>query len=498
MRSIDINPTSLIMTIKKNSSGFQTKFGGFLTLILIILSILSFFAFGRNLIFKLNPIVYTSQSWIQTPILEKSKPIIFFNIMDINAQIYMDLKRMMNYTIVQIDADGNREAAPVIYTYMETVPCKNVSFYRDNKILNFSKVFIGDDESYQCLNNNDTNLLDLQGSFGNPRSVSWAINGKMCENSTENGNFCYPKEVIEKNFESFWSQIGIFQYYIDSSNYENPVQSNFFSSVIRSSLYNSRNDYYFFTLIDYNSDNGFILESIKNYNAFTISRHESESIYTTNPQWTIRIVLTLENLTIKYQRIYEKIQKLAADIGGFIKFFGLLFSFINMKYGKINILNYILDLYKPHNNTKRISHIDQNNYQKESNSKINVKKNNFININIKDINEYESKNEKDISNATKSKFDKKINQSFYLIDMNYKNMFNDLKIIDIIKFYLNCACCYNKKVKILIKVKDYLNDIFSIENVIRIIENFQSSNENKYEEIRKKCLEKILNIKENK
>ena len=38
--------------------------------------------------------------------------------------------------------------------------------------------------------------------------------------------------------------------------------------------------------------------------------------------------------------------------------------------------------------------------------------------------------------------------------------------------------------------------MFSIENVIRIVEVYKSSNENNYEEIREKCMEKIVNFKE--
>lgn len=51
-------------------------------------------------------------------------------------------------------------------------------------------------------------------------------------------------------------------------------------------------------------------------------------------------------MTIKYQRLYDKVQKLAADVGGIFKFFSIILAFISHLYGKVKIIEHIFKLFK--------------------------------------------------------------------------------------------------------------------------------------------------------
>ena len=72
-------------------------------------------------------------------------------------------------------------------------------------------------------------------------------------------------------------------------------------------LYTTRQDVYYLTLIEYYSDNGFLLDANEKYDAYSMLRKESEALYTKNPEFTLRLIITLDNLTIKYQRLYDKV-----------------------------------------------------------------------------------------------------------------------------------------------------------------------------------------------
>ena len=476
MKAIDINPATLSMSLN-NGIGFKTNFGGVLSLILGLLTLSSIFAFGRNLFYKTNPVINITQDWIQTPVLSKTKPIVFFNVMDARAQAIPEIDRMMNYSLVQIDADGNRKGPGVLYSYLNLVPCTNLDFFKEN-YRNITSYLIGDDSLYKCLNNSDPRLQDLEGSYGNVKSFSWAIVGQICKNTTENGNHCLPIETIESKLNSYRSQIGILNNYIDSSNYLEPIQFTFYSNVFRSSLYNSRQDVYYLTLIKYFSDNGFLLDDNNEFNAYSVLRHQSEALFSKNPEFTLRLIITLENLTIKYQRLYDKIQKLAADVGGIIKFLSIILAFISEIYGRVSVLEHIFKLFKTSDNLEKATPdkkcIQYDNYTSKSK--------------ISKLDASTNKDKIEINN---------LDAIMKSLRKNKNQKDDKITICDTFRFTFNCF--HSKSSKILINVDKYLIKNFNNEKLIILLEEYNevcnklSINKN---EIKRNCYEKLINCDE--
>lgn len=473
MKAIDLNGYKTSLSIN-NSNSFKTKIGGFLTILLSLLTLLSIIAFGRNLIYRTNPIVNISYNFIQTPILNKNIPFLFFNVMTSRAIEIPNLNRMIYYSLVMIDADGNRNGPKVIYTYLNLISCNETEHFQNN-VHNITNYLLSTPSLYKCVNHSDPNLQDMEGSYGNSRSVSWAIYGEICKNTTANNNFCLPRETIEKELNSYRSQIGIFNYYIDSNDYENPLKPTFYSTVFRSSLYNSRQDIYFLSLVDYYSDNGFILDSNNKMEGIVVSRQLSETLYSSNPEFTLRLIITLDNLKVKYQRLYDKVQKLAADVGGIVKFLSLIIFFINSLYGKISVMRYLLKQMTPYNiqlSKDNIKTTNKNNYFKiEQNSiqlsKIeNSKLNPTSNLNVIRLNEV-----------------RKIKE----LDTTYS-------IFDYVRFYIRCL--QNKKTKILSNIEIYLKNTLSIEKLLVILREYEDIQKSTFvnkEEIKKKCYSDIVN-----
>lgn len=72
LQSLDLEPLKFTPYIN-NSQGYKTKFGGIKTILLIMLVILSIIAFGKELFLKSNPIVISSENYINYPIINKDQ-----------------------------------------------------------------------------------------------------------------------------------------------------------------------------------------------------------------------------------------------------------------------------------------------------------------------------------------------------------------------------------------------------------------------------------------
>jgi len=57
----------------------------------------------------------------------------------------------------------------------------------------------------------------------------------------------------------------------------------------------------------------------------------------------LKVVFTLDKFQEKIERSYIKIQKVAADIGGIIKFFSLIFSFLATQYSNLRFYDYLIN-----------------------------------------------------------------------------------------------------------------------------------------------------------
>jgi len=319
MRKLDVNSGFKVNILILRDTTFRTSFGGFLSIIIFILSILYIIAFGKDIfktIIKNSPIVYLSD-YINNHTLRLEKTIFDAAIasMNLGGATITNIEKMINIDV--IIAKTNSKNNPITdYTFVNSKKCKD--YLTKEKFNEIKMRFITSEESYFSFSNNTSNL---ENTFGNPKFNIWMFQISFCKNTTENNNNCLPIEKIHKNLKEVYFQLIFSNNYIDSSDFGEPVKFNYNDMLIRSTSYSNRLDTFYLKKFDYFSDNGFILEDKIKYSGFYVNKHEFDSIPIISSNVIFKVIFTLDEFQQKIERSYIIIQKIAADIGGIIKFF---------------------------------------------------------------------------------------------------------------------------------------------------------------------------------
>ena len=233
-------------------------------------------------------------------------------------------------------------------------------------------------------------------------------------------------------------------------------------------------------------------------------------IQDTETQIILQTIITLDKFQRKIERNYIKLQKVAADVGGIIKFFSLIFSFLATEYSKIRFYDHMIRFITNEANvansnlntlnkiripiikkSKILLNRNNNNnisesklYELEKSEKIYLKKsnslpsksvleniihknfdvvqnNNFVNASKKTINcniEYFENN--------KEKVNLNINQAHFISPVDTSSLENyRLSNSFFIRRYFKCL--KNNNVKFLNHFKNYFENFFTIENLLK-------------------------------
>ena len=183
-------------------------------------------------------------------------------------------------------------------------------------------------------------------NFADSKFNMWILYVNYCKNTTENNFHCKSREEIQEIMKETYFYLTFTNFYIDSSDYQLPIKKTYTRVSIRSSASNNRRDTFHLRKFYYYSDNGLLLEDWKKHEGFFIQKHEYDILEDKNSELMLKIGFTLDKFQQKIQRSYIKIQKVAADIGGIIKFFSLIFSFLATNYSKIKLYDYFISYFK--------------------------------------------------------------------------------------------------------------------------------------------------------
>lgn len=341
MKQLDLFSFSPSLQVCKDE-GFKTNIGGVITSVISVGFLLSCFAFSRELFEKSNPFILNSLNFDATPALSKDSISFFFAPMLMGGFTIPESDKLLKMYLVMIQTDNSLQDKNLsIFTQFRLKKCLDSKQF-NNTSMNTSSFLIGDINNYYCVYPNDyEGLLDMYGSFGNPKFTIWNIKVEACTNSTENSFGCKPMEEIKTALSMFYVHFGIRNVLIDSFDYSNPLKPTFYSKLLRVSSFNSRIDTVFITPITYTTDSGFILEDSSSLESFQISRVESDSLYSDSPTSIMGIILTIENLKLKIFRGYTKVQAVAASIGGFAKFLILVLGYISKRINEMYFYKYM-------------------------------------------------------------------------------------------------------------------------------------------------------------
>lgn len=369
--------------------------------------------------------------------------------------------------------------------------------------------FIGEADTYKCLN--ESLEYDISGTFGDPKFVVWGFEVRRCVNTTENNNSCFPKELTDSRLKEFYLHLIFEGFYIDSNDFDKPVNFNYNKRIIRLGIFSSPIDIIYLRPFEYISDNGFLLEDKQYYKGFDVVNHERESIFDPESQLLYRVKFTLDNLNTKVFRIYIKIQKVAADIGGIIKFFSLILYIIGKKYSELHFYDYFIKSFvnkfkklNKYDDKQTINSIMECSSAVKSNNNLNnfTLKQNYIvfnptstdnkqeqsrngsldnsNNNLNNLNNFNVKKDLKLIEINQS-FEKESIDQLQKLSSNYV-----FEYLSLIRVYF--SCCHNKNIKYMLKMKSTLLYYLSTELLLENSEKLNIIAENL-------CEKQKLNIK---
>lgn len=341
MRRIDFIPYNPTLSIE-GYDGFKTIFGGILSIFVALSTILSIAAFSKDMIFKLNPSVISSEVYQENPSLQRSDLNIAFGIGLVGGVDFPDINRYLKFRFGIVDVDGSRINNTILYKFYNSTQCISTDLFKLNKfnITNNLSMF---KQLYYCLPDTVSNY-DIEGTYGNGKLIAYDIRLEYCSNQTLSSTDlpCVSMQQIQKFLPAFFINIVGNSYIFNPSNYDNPISPNLYSYTSRISALASRQITMYYKLIDFVSDEGFILESRQQQKSFFFDNLESDSVSDSNPAYILRTIITVKSVKVLILRTYTKIQKVASDVGGVIKFIMTVASFLNHLYGKSKFMSYII------------------------------------------------------------------------------------------------------------------------------------------------------------
>ena len=144
---------------------YKTVFGGVLSIIISILSVLCFIGFGMDLLKKENPNLYEYRVFNSTSEIEFENFPFVINIMRAGGFRINDLKRKVRIFMRFAIINSSDTKEPTKYKFFDLTSCSSVEFFKKNIHSIKSSIFGNEEDSY-CLPNDFKEKI--VGQFGNP------------------------------------------------------------------------------------------------------------------------------------------------------------------------------------------------------------------------------------------------------------------------------------------------------------------------------------------
>lgn len=307
-----------------NHSKFPTKIGGILTLIMVTLVTLLFIEFGSDMLFRLNPSGISSEIFVDKPdvtYVSREKYFFMFGIQ--NPIDYLHFIDETIYTAVLTNIHTTKINGTLNTTVL-IVPiekCTEEHLPSNTELKSYFKIGPGAPlETLYCVKQGFDNIFYMGGSFESNEYDYFQISIKACKNSTDPSKpVCKPKEILKEKLNGFFGFYTT-DYLIDPNNYEDPgkaIGKGYYSPI---SFGINRKTNRFISTSRFNSDDGFLLSSIKNFVYPTLKEDvETFSLDTKETGDLFKFLLKKHHSELIYERSYKKIQKVLAEIGGFIQ-----------------------------------------------------------------------------------------------------------------------------------------------------------------------------------
>ena len=451
--------------------GYETLTGSFLSFLLFILTFIGSIYFGKDLWTKEEPIAIVSAKDFSN-----SFDSIVVDVNELGYNIYLAVEdrnfsyfsdpRIFNFTAfneITITNENNEQ----IYNRVNLEISQCNQYYSSQDALHINQQPL-DVDMFFCLKPNQT---QIRGYWGFHHSSYIRIYLSKCVNSTENNNHCMPIEQIDDKLTGGMLSTYSENHLLDINNFESPLKRYF------KDIFYSLNIEFTFTLniilkpIQFITDSGFILQNVSELSK-TYLENSYLLYYGRRDAIIADLFIALDPLGTKVSRSYLKFQDVLTKIGGLIKAFSVIGSFIVKIASNVEFVNdYIHNLNEREASLTKEDNKIINNYTKENKSGVKfLAENNASRLPknlerkekiVKELNQI-NKDKSKLFNIprTGSVFIKSITSS----NLNYKS--KDA----IADFFIQIIPCFNSKTHSLKRyrrnIRNKINHAFSIETIL--------------------------------
>jgi hypothetical protein len=316
----------------EGNKNYRTAFTGFISLIIIIISIMSFGYFSSELLVHSTPIIIESRETFGEvgPLNYSNKDLLFMFAMEYsNSTLYSDptiftVEAILIKTETLQDPEGRTN---------QKITTKNIKmelcskYYNDNDILEQNlKLPLN---KYYCAEPNESYM---QGYWGANNATKIKVYFNKCENSTDNNFSCRPQEEIEKIVQGGYISIKYTTFLVDQKDYFQPLKRVFYDDF---NMLNSESSLEYaiqFKYMNFNSDNGLMFQNLNTYNGL----YSFTRVFTRFSKSKTIFLASFEGSSVglSYWRSYTKLQTVVTQIGGFIKAITMIASLISFLFSK--------------------------------------------------------------------------------------------------------------------------------------------------------------------
>jgi hypothetical protein len=383
LTTIDIFGYSPYLQVNRKKS-FKTPFGGFISLAIIPMIVIAIGIFGKEFILKERPVLIIANQYDLTPVsstnFNDTGFIVAVGLHDMNYSFFYD----ESYFSVQAgqhkvsrDFINGKYKIKHEYKQIEVVKCKQ----KKGKLFKEELEYI-DSDNLLCLKNGE---FILDGYLGQDNWSYFEFSFKECINDTMSEIICKSSDEIKRKLSRGYLGIYYSDYSIQPADFHQPTHlqlRNFFSTF---TVKNYHEVWMFFRNFTFKSDIGwlfdtFVYESYIGLDEFrenwSIREAKQENInfnnFTTSSNTFISLKLVIGLNNVIYERLYLKLEMIAANCGGIIKSLLLFGELFTLYLRKLTFKSFIVNYFF---NTKSFSFAEDDNLsiiQKNTNAMNNL------------------------------------------------------------------------------------------------------------------------------
>ena len=324
----------------------RTPFGGILTILIVILSILFFIIFGNNFIYKKNPSVTMSiENTLQYEYFnfKKEKLLFAFRIEDYDAH-FIDVTNILYFKIYYYTTEQGENGeyhSKIKDNFLPYHICNDSDFPDINLTKTYGKLFCPEFEDNK-----------FGGYWDSPNLYYFEIQVFFCENGTQysiNNPKCTSLNTLREFLNQDHPKFFAFYYPLIEFNplsYNQPLVRRYKNLYYCLSYHLQRNDDIFLKKTIFNDDKGWLFNTNKNLSKWGVDSIKSTYAYFSDQDlikdgsstkiYEINLYSTMEKNY--YTRYYVKLQNVIAITGSIINIFVYLFEAISHFVGE-NIQN---------------------------------------------------------------------------------------------------------------------------------------------------------------